>query len=219
MKTYKNTKDRPDALNPQEWLKDDEFYNLLESAYRHKLDEIVALGKEVEGFNIENEIHKLNDGEQKLMDSIIDTLTEVNSKHNTISLSDKRREQVIFELGIQIATFKRRLKTLEKDLKRLKWRLKSSQTGKISSWELAYQKATTMTRIEDICAMYMNVERGFGINYKCPFHEDATASLKIYIKSNRFICFGCNAQGSPIDMVMRFEGCDFKEAVNKIARL
>lgn len=51
----------------------------------------------------------------------------------------------------------------------------------------------------------------------CPFHEDKTPSLYVYNDTGRYWCFGCGAGGDAIDFVMRFEGCSFPEAVDRIA--
>lgn len=45
---------------------------------------------------------------------------------------------------------------------------------------------------------------------RCPFHEERTASLKIY--PDGFYCFGCGAHGDQIDFVRTMEGCSFREA-------
>ena len=46
----------------------------------------------------------------------------------------------------------------------------------------------------------------------CPFHNERTASLKIYPNSNTFYCFGCGAGGDVIDFVRQLYGLDFKQA-------
>lgn len=51
----------------------------------------------------------------------------------------------------------------------------------------------------------------------CPFHQDKTASLKIYKEPGRgFHCFGCNAGGSVIDFVMCLFGLSFPQAVVRL---
>lgn len=47
---------------------------------------------------------------------------------------------------------------------------------------------------------------------KCIFHNEKTASMKIY-KDNRFHCFSCNADGDVIDFIQKRDGVDFKTAV------
>lgn len=41
---------------------------------------------------------------------------------------------------------------------------------------------------------------------KCPFHEDGTASMKIYPQTNTFNCFGCGANGDQIEFCTLKEG-------------
>lgn len=48
----------------------------------------------------------------------------------------------------------------------------------------------------------------------CPFHNDRTASMKIYNKS--FYCFGCNKTGDIIQFVEYLFNLSFKEAMQKI---
>lgn len=48
----------------------------------------------------------------------------------------------------------------------------------------------------------------------CPFHNDKTASMRIYNKS--FYCFGCNKTGDIIQFVEYLFNLSFKEAMKKI---
>jgi len=48
---------------------------------------------------------------------------------------------------------------------------------------------------------------------RCPFHEDDTASLIVTPAKNLWHCFGCNAGGGPIDLVMKRRGVSFRHAV------
>jgi DNA primase len=45
---------------------------------------------------------------------------------------------------------------------------------------------------------------------RCPFHNEKTASMKIYPTS--FFCYGCGAGGDVIDFVRLYEHSDFKTA-------
>lgn len=45
---------------------------------------------------------------------------------------------------------------------------------------------------------------------RCPFHNEKTASMKIYPTS--FFCYGCGVGGDVIDFVRLYEQCDFKTA-------
>jgi DNA primase len=52
---------------------------------------------------------------------------------------------------------------------------------------------------------------------RCPFHEDKTPSLVISPKANLWHCLGaCQAGGSVIDWVMRFENVSFRAAVERL---
>lgn len=75
-----------------------------------------------------------------------------------------------------------------------------------------------MTNIDDIKRDHpmREVVRQYGIEInhagfcRCPFHNERTASMKIYAQS--FYCFGCGAGGDVIDFVRLYERCDFKTA-------
>ena len=48
---------------------------------------------------------------------------------------------------------------------------------------------------------------------RCPFHEDATASLVVTPAKNLWHCFGCGLGGGPIDWVIKKNGVSFRHAV------
>ena len=48
---------------------------------------------------------------------------------------------------------------------------------------------------------------------RCPFHEDATASLVVTPGKNLWHCFGCGVGGGPIDWVIKKNGVSFRHAV------
>jgi DNA primase len=50
---------------------------------------------------------------------------------------------------------------------------------------------------------------------KCPFHEDKTASLQVYPKTNTYHCFGCNKTGDVIQWIEDYEQCTKHEAILK----
>lgn len=52
---------------------------------------------------------------------------------------------------------------------------------------------------------------------RCPFHDDKTPSLVVSPKTNLWHCLGaCQAGGSVIDWVMRFEAVSFRRAVERL---
>ncbi len=48
---------------------------------------------------------------------------------------------------------------------------------------------------------------------RCPFHEDATASLVVTPGKNLWHCFGCGVGGGPIDWMMKRQAVNFRHAV------
>lgn len=52
---------------------------------------------------------------------------------------------------------------------------------------------------------------------KCPFHEDKTASMKVYDGQRGFHCFGCNTGGDVIDFVIKLFNLPFKDAITRIS--
>lgn len=51
---------------------------------------------------------------------------------------------------------------------------------------------------------------------KCPFHEDENPSFVVTPDKNLFHCLGCDAAGSVIDLVMKLDKIEFKEAVRQL---
>ena len=54
----------------------------------------------------------------------------------------------------------------------------------------------------------------------CPFHDDSTASLVIYLNSNSFYCFGCNRGGGPptFARLLKDAGINIREDMKNEAR-
>ena len=48
---------------------------------------------------------------------------------------------------------------------------------------------------------------------RCPFHDDAEASLVVTPAKNLWHCFGCQIGGGPIDWVIKTRGVSFRHAV------
>lgn len=51
----------------------------------------------------------------------------------------------------------------------------------------------------------------------CPFHNEKTPSFTVNDSKGFFHCFGCGAHGNIFDFLMRTEGLNFPEAVEKLA--
>lgn len=48
---------------------------------------------------------------------------------------------------------------------------------------------------------------------KCPFHDEKTASLRLYDGKDGWYCFGCHAGGDVINFVMRYYGLKYRDAL------
>lgn len=54
---------------------------------------------------------------------------------------------------------------------------------------------------------------------KCPFHKDDKPSLRIYLETNTYTCFGCGATGDVIQFIQDFEKCTKHQALKKAKEL
>lgn len=67
----------------------------------------------------------------------------------------------------------------------------------------------------DVCRQY-----GIDVNHagftRCLWHNEKTASLKIYPGDRGYFCFGCHASGSSIDLVMKLFGCSVGDACKRL---
>lgn len=52
----------------------------------------------------------------------------------------------------------------------------------------------------------------------CPFHEEKTPSFTVSPQKQFYHCFGCGAHGSAIGFMMNYEGLEFVDAVEELAR-
>lgn len=50
----------------------------------------------------------------------------------------------------------------------------------------------------------------------CPFHNDDTASCRIYTRTNTFYCFGCGAGGDIINFAMQWYVLGFKSTLERL---
>src|SRR3990167_6840050 len=72
--------------------------------------------------------------------------------------------------------------------------------------------------IVDVISSYIKVEKA-GVNFKakCPFHNEKTPSFLISPLRQTFYCFGCQEKGDIFSFVEKFEGLDFKGALETLA--
>jgi DNA primase len=51
----------------------------------------------------------------------------------------------------------------------------------------------------------------------CPFHSEKSPSFSVNAEDGLYYCFGCQASGDAISFVRNIEGCEFVEAVERLA--
>ncbi|HEX2527832.1 MAG TPA: DNA primase [Geminicoccus sp.] len=72
----------------------------------------------------------------------------------------------------------------------------------------------------DIVARHVRlVRKGREWQGLCPFHKEKSPSFSVVEEKGFFHCFGCGANGSAIDFVMRVENLDFVDALQRLEEL
>lgn len=70
-------------------------------------------------------------------------------------------------------------------------------------------------KIHDVAHEYgLNVSKNGMCS--CPFHQEKTASMKLYQKDNNFHCFSCGKHGDVIDLTAKLTGVDLFEAAKQL---
>lgn len=65
-----------------------------------------------------------------------------------------------------------------------------------------------------------SVPTGFGwVRFKCPFHEDSTASAAVNHELNAFVCHGCDVRGDSLKLLQSELNLTFVEALNRAKEL
>lgn len=72
--------------------------------------------------------------------------------------------------------------------------------------------------IIDYASSFITIKKN-GKNYMacCPFHNEKTPSFSIDRDKQLFHCFGCGASGNFVQLVMRLENLDYKDALKQLA--
>ena len=72
--------------------------------------------------------------------------------------------------------------------------------------------------IVDVISSYVNLKKSgstyFGL---CPFHNEKTGSFSVTPSKQMFYCFGCHEGGNVFNFIMKYENCDFNEALTMLA--
>lgn len=72
--------------------------------------------------------------------------------------------------------------------------------------------------IIDYASSFMTIKKnGKAYMACCPFHNEKTPSFSIDRDRQLFHCFGCGASGNFVQLVMRLEGLDYRDALKQLA--
>ncbi|MDX1460888.1 MAG: DNA primase [Xanthomonadales bacterium] len=75
------------------------------------------------------------------------------------------------------------------------------------------------TDIVELIEKRVSLKRaGSEFQARCPFHEEKTPSFTVSPQKQFYHCFGCGAHGSAIGFLMQYEGLEFLDAVEELAR-
>ena len=73
--------------------------------------------------------------------------------------------------------------------------------------------------ITEVVQSYLPLKQaGRNLKAPCPFHQEKTASFTVNPERGIYHCFGCNESGDIYSFVMKMDGLDFREALEKLAR-
>jgi len=106
-------------------------------------------------------------------------------------------------------TYRARLRRHEKELLRCERFVRKEAASGITQTDIERAREHPIREI-------LEVQRRDGF-VRCPFHDERTASLKVF-KDNHWWCFGaCQEGGDVIDLVMKMDGLTFVETVRKLS--
>ena len=83
------------------------------------------------------------------------------------------------------------------------------QVGKKKGFDLDRIRAVP---VSDIIGTSPSRNSGNRWLYRCPLHNEDTASFTWYVDQNRWHCYGCQQNGDVIALVMLINDCDFVTA-------
>jgi hypothetical protein len=92
----------------------------------------------------------------------------------------------------------------------------AEQGGRIAFWDEQVGRARGRPIVDVASQSLLLKINGNKYSAKCPFHEEKTPSFYLYPETNTYHCFGCQAHGDVINLIMHLYGLSFKEAIRML---
>lgn len=165
---------------------------------------------------------------------IIDCLISNMSQQRVFDIEDRAREAFENRFVVPVGLVKKELQVLEKETKAKIVELKIHARTCVNCW-IGGELPAYVEKAEKIKSAILSYGRGkadvtgakaFPIDQlvkfenggfaRCIFHEEKSASMKYYQKTNTVYCFSCAKKWDAIDVCMQLNGITFGEAIKKL---
>jgi len=86
-------------------------------------------------------------------------------------------------------------------------------------WGSHVEEIKSRLPIDEIIGSYVTLsQKGKYLSARCPFHNEKSASFYVSPDRGTYYCFGCGEKGDIFSFVERYEGLDFRGALEELAR-
>lgn len=150
---------------------------------------------------------------KKLKQDMAQLESEIHCLYQTVQTHIGLRSYDPFSfIGLKYSMFKNHiLPDLQQTMQRFAWLLRVAQ-GKQQVEEMDLEEVKAIPLLS-ILGRSIH-ETGGRAFYLCPLHKETTPSFCWYKTNNSWYCFGCGVGGDNIALVMKMQGCSFKEAIS-----
>jgi hypothetical protein len=114
-----------------------------------------------------------------------------------------------YRTAFRLADIKREKKNIDRALLLL-------TKGKNKDWESKVETARQIP-VEELFAGKLKKVSKTRLVGLCPLHQEKTPSFTIYTHNNSWYCYGCSQGGDVLNLLMRLEKLEFKDAVRRLA--
>lgn len=143
------------------------------------------------------------------------SLRNLNNKLNEAYLEIANGDKVLGMINREVCSVQ--ISLLEKDIKRFERysRINQGIEHNKKSFDVDLIRGIP---IEEILGA-PKMSSGNRSKYICPLHNEDTPSFTVYKDKNTWWCFGCNSGTSVIDLYMKLNNVDFKQACQELTKL